>query len=1519
MAGRGGIARHWIVEEEEILGINHIREEKVEAKNLTLYKNKCSDPGYIGIVSPMCSHSDLPRVLAGLRTIGKTIFQPIDELILENNNLPSLSGRTFFPLRAVRLMLRYNGLERVSSSWLAGLEQTLMELYVVEPDLKSLPEESLNHMATLEAITIQSNMLKRLPSFSNLPQLNYVQIESSSLTELTPRYFKNLPRLEKIQINGSPLLTRLELDQFQDLPSLKVINISYSGLNWIHPRGLNHLPGLTGLSLIGNKITDSTMIGRALRDLPNLDNLRLDYNAIERIDASAFTDLPALKSISISYNRIMEVHGGAFYRLPALKIINLNHNMIRHVHPESISVTNLEELLLVNNEIGHAAELRSILDSLPRLTLLDMSYNDLHIIPFGLLRGHPTLEQLNLNYNKIDIIEREALIGMPALRELSLKNNTLSDNLRMPMWHLPNLKGLDLSNNFFRRIEPGLLTNLPSLRRVDFSSNKLDQVNPLALLDTPALEYINLSSNALVALHPATFRHLIGLYELDVSNNRLLQFIPGLPKRIEYLHLKKNNIGNIPLTTSPDLDLSTLRMLDVSSNSLKNLKTDSFRTLPLLKKLYLGNNFLQNLEDGTFDGLLNLEVLDLQGNNLVQIPSRIFNELPELQAINLRDNKLYMIKHQIFHNNKHLKMIDISTNQLRDLHKDIFYHSRELEVINASHNHLVNVPSSVNGLERLKVLDLHDNRLSEIDPDLLNSLKSLTELRVSENFIQELKTAAFDEMEHLKVLYLNNNELSDVQTNTFRALPGLKHIKLNDNKVKVLPEFAFNNLPNLQVLELQDNLIQKISENSFYLVPHLLMLNLSGNLLPDMNQAGLQNLQSLEMLDVSFNRLTEVENGALDKMEWLVELKMDNNAICGVRSISFNRMPRLRVLSMKNNKMMSFPERAVQKLRGNLAVLDIDGNPLACTCSLLWLRAWLQESSSTGPKCMDGSLLTEKRLSREECMQESRLLDPVAPGCESELLSVLNPYDSPHFHHPWMNLRRNSTSGKTNSLPSPEESELFYDDYLDYPYNDTDHNHGGHTHIKASSTEKSSHFISGDTPTLYAASSKKNTTVNTPKPVNGSPSTSGFTIFGVPLSSFNINNLWSNGRNEKKEDEAGSVKANIVTKPLKVNEVTDKVKQKLVMPEQNVERKNGVVNKSIRGTSSRGMFPLSDPEIQTGGFIPLLPGSGGFTPIANPAIRPITEVQIEKVDVKLLNTSINGPKVLTTIPPKHYTSSYMTNKTSNMGHPLPFPTTALPTTTQIPNKHKIETKLFVQPPPKIDSKPQNTGKIIVEATSIKKTNLKPQEIAQIKNISEYLSTTTPISFKSEINHSDIELLEDGQSFEDIFKEIVENVSLPLNLTIGGDLELHNPVKKTHLSDLNINLNASSSGNNAIIKRQNNFTKPAFLIPGGQQPQYKPSGRSTITKIASPHVSSSAPLLSNVDTSEEITPLPHHKDQEISTTAKSTIDKSWYFASYNQSTLQQPAKMGNPYYNCGVCRKYKVYLIMLLYVVKFYVC
>lgn len=65
----------------------------------------------------------------------------------------------------------------------------------------------------------------------------------------------------------------------------------------------------------------------------------------------------------------------------------------------------------------------------------------------------------------------------------------------------------------------------------------------------------------------------------------------------------------------------------------------------------------------------------------------------------------------------------------------------------------------------------------------------------------------------------------------------------------------------------------------------------------------------------------------------------------------------------------------------------IKGNPLSCSCGMLWLRGWLQQASSEGPRCADGSLFKEIRLSRQDCQRE-RQIDPIHPGCEAEMIDV---------------------------------------------------------------------------------------------------------------------------------------------------------------------------------------------------------------------------------------------------------------------------------------------------------------------------------------------------------------------------------------------------------------------------------------------------------------------------------------------------------------------------------------------------
>lgn len=83
--------------------------------------------------------------------------------------------------------------------------------------------------------------------------------------------------------------------------------------------------------------------------------------------------------------------------------------------------------------------------------------------------------------------------------------------------------------------------------------------------------------------------------------------------------------------------------------------------------------------------------------------------------------------------------------------------------------------------------------------------------------------------------------------------------------------------------------------------------------------------------------------------------------------------------------MSSISESVFKRLRSNIAVLDIDGNPLSCSCGMIWLRGWLQQSSSEGPRCADGSLFRDIRLSRQDCLKK-KYTEPIHPGCETEFI-----------------------------------------------------------------------------------------------------------------------------------------------------------------------------------------------------------------------------------------------------------------------------------------------------------------------------------------------------------------------------------------------------------------------------------------------------------------------------------------------------------------------------------------------------
>ncbi|XP_063978385.1 protein artichoke [Diachasmimorpha longicaudata] len=1432
-----------------------------------------------------CSHSELPKVLEGLNSVSRYISRPIDELILENNNLPSLPGKVFTSLRVLRLMLRNNHLERVSSGWLEGLHDSLLELFLVEPDLRSLPIDSLDNLQGLEAITLQSRSMKRLPRFSGLSKLRYLLLNSRALTELSPVNFRELPNLEQLHVFGSSKLVRLEAGLFRSLQKLSLINITDSGVTWIHPRAFVDLPELNEISLVGNNLPEASILGRAVTDLPRLSTIRLDGNRISRLQEESFTDLPSLSRLSLSKNLITEISAGAFQMLPQLRVLDLSDNLVNRIHPEFFiqrSGSGLEELSIINNHLNHVDELRSILGALPRLKLLDASHNQLQEIPFGALRGHPTLERLHLDHNKLSFLQRETFSAMPALRELRLRNNSLTNLLEAPFWNLPGLKGLDLSENYFRHVEPMLLANLPNLRRLDLSGNGITLVEPDSFINTPSLEHLNLSRNAISVIHPMTLGHLTALYEVDVGWNRLLEVVPGLPKNIEHLHLAMNRIIMLPMIEGQDLALPALRSLDLSANGIDRILPGTLSELPSLKKLHLGYNSLRILEEGTFDGLMRLEQLDLRYNRLISLHGRSLKPLRSLMDLNLRGNRLEVIRADVFAENVQLQRLDLGRNNLAQIPHSAFSSTRDLRELYASHNTLTELPGSLHGLAALEVLDLSFNKLNILSPETLSSLNSLLELRLVRNKIKELREGAFNRLPRLSFIDLESNDLRIIERNAVRNLPELQAIRLGKNRIQMIPSGAFTDLPLLQTAELQENRIQEIASNAFINVPHILFLNLSHNLLPSLEHAGLSSLRSLEVLDISENRLTRISTDSLAALEWLVELKMDQNRICGIQGVPFDNMSRLRVLSMRKNRMTSVPESAFKRLRSNIAVLDIDGNPLACSCGMIWLRGWLQQGSSEGPKCADGSLFREMRLSRQDCLSRKQV-DVVHPGCEAEMIDQTagsSPFgESPPSPH-WMNLHNPSKFSHT-----PED--YMYDDYPNYPLDNITDQATSEDITKSSTSSPNTLTTHAQAaPVSFSRpSSASNHIKSTPAkkktpPIPPSPSSSGFTFFGVPLPNLSFN-LWGNTskKSQRKED----------------------------------------------GRPSRGRyrtFPPSEPEIQKGGFYPLPRPEGGFVPILDPRltlehskVRDMKNETMKSVNRTATVTRVLHPPGRKKVPrPVEPTSpSSTTSSPSSRFHKASREkTTTLRTTSDSPASSSVLEVIkipsstipmnFTIPP---DLPKDSSNKSILISTEVyngEKLDVDSEGSTLVEGkLAGKIVWTTPQATDTSESLMNIVATEGlyATRNKNNFLDVEDHTSL-IKPEETSPMRPEDPViyVTTEHSDEEIVpiVNEREQVLEQSSKGMEASALSAFLVPGGQvgspaQTIARTSGRSTIEKVASPHLVNQSQFGKNK--SDETFPkgdLEIEREEgeweTVKDSARGAEDPfNWYFQNYNDSNLE----------------------------------
>lgn len=221
------------------------------------------------------------------------------------------------------------------------------------------------------------------------------------------------------------------------------------------------------------------------------------------------------------------------------------------------------------------------------------------------------------------------------------------------------------------------------------------------------------------------------------------------------------------------------------------------------------------------------------------------------------------------------KLLDLQNNKITEIKEDDFKSLRGLQTLILVNNEISKIhPKAFAPLGKLQRLYLSKNKLKDIPA---NMPKSLQELRIHENQISRIKKASFEGLNHVIVMELGSNPLKEggIDAGAFVDLKRVSYIRIGDTALSDIPK----GLP-----------------SSLY------ELHLDGNKITKVQAESLKGLKNLAKLGLSSNEISVVENGSLAMVPHLRELHLDNNALTTVPA-GLAEHKYIQVIYLHNNKI----------------------------------------------------------------------------------------------------------------------------------------------------------------------------------------------------------------------------------------------------------------------------------------------------------------------------------------------------------------------------------------------------------------------------------------------------------------------------------------------------------------------------------------------------------------------------------------------------------------------------------------
>ncbi|XP_048880020.1 biglycan b [Brienomyrus brachyistius] len=226
-----------------------------------------------------------------------------------------------------------------------------------------------------------------------------------------------------------------------------------------------------------------------------------------------------------------------------------------------------------------------------------------------------------------------------------------------------------------------------------------------------------------------------------------------------------------------------------------------------------------------------------------------------------------------------------------------------------------NIPSDT------KLLDLQNNKITELKEKDFKGLSDLYALSLVNNKISKVHPKTFTPLRHLQKMYFSRNLLTEMPRN----LPSsLVELRIHDNRIKKVAEGAFSGLGNMNCIEMGGNPIQnsgfepgafkglklnflRISEAKLTGIPkdlpdNLHELHLDHNQIQAIELEDLSRYKNLYRLGLGYNHIRMIENGSLAFVPNLRELHLENNRLSRVPG-GLPQMKFLQVVYLHSNNI----------------------------------------------------------------------------------------------------------------------------------------------------------------------------------------------------------------------------------------------------------------------------------------------------------------------------------------------------------------------------------------------------------------------------------------------------------------------------------------------------------------------------------------------------------------------------------------------------------------------------------------